>query len=80
MVRTARSRRNDRIRLAAGILGRVAAVLIGAPLVTAQVCLATGVEVMDLTEWLLFLFGCTAAGLGVFALALWLLGRLTYEP
>ena len=80
MDRTARSRRNGRIRLAANALGRVAAVLVGAPLVTVQVCLVMGVEVMDLTGWLLLLFGCMAAGLGVFALALWLLGRLTYEP
>ncbi len=78
MDRTSRSRRNDRIRLAADILGRVSAVLVSAPLVAAQVCLAMGVEGMDLTGWLQL--GCTVPGLGMFALALRLLGLLTYEP
>lgn len=80
MDRTSRSRRNDRIGLAADIVGRVSAVLVSAPLVAAQVCLATGVEGMDLTGWLLLQLGCTVPGLGMFALALRLLGLLTYEP
>ena len=80
MDRTSRSRRNGRIRLAANALGRVAAVLVGAPLVAAQVRLATGAGGMGLAGWLLLLLGCTAAGLGLLALALWLLGRLAPEP
>ena len=79
MGRTSRSR-NERIRWAAGALGRVAAVLVSAPLVAAQVCLVTGAEGVDPTRWLLLLLGCTAADLCVLALALWLLGRLTLEP